>query len=274
MKRLLHPTLTLLAALAGPLAVAAPNADSPEALRQALERPVATVNGQSVSTAEAEVLMRQQIAKGASASAQLREQTRQLLIDQQLMAQEARARGLDRQPLVQAQMALAARAVLARVWQEDLLARTPVSDEALRQAYQREVVGQGPDELLVRHILVTDPEQARQLIAALAQGARMDELASQHSQDSDSRAQGGLIGWVPQGQLVPQVVQALNRLQPGQLWSQPVQTERGWHVLMLQERRPWQPPSLEQMRPQLLEQQAQQQLQQQLQGLRQRARIE
>lgn len=249
-------------------------AGNDEALRQSLERPIASVNGQPIATAHAEVLLRQQIAHGAPATAEVREDTRRALIDQALMVQDAQSRGLDRQPLVKAQMELAARAALARIWQESELAAQPISDAQLEQAYQQEVAGQGPDEFMLQHILVADAEEARSLIRQLQQGAVMADLANRHSLDPDNRGQGGLIGWVPQGQLVPVVVQVLARMTPGQLWPQPVQTDKGWHVLQLKERRSWKAPTLEQVRPQLLQQLAQQRLQQRLLALRGKARID
>lgn len=271
------PCRLLVALLTGALTLpllAQQSAGNDEAIRQTLERPIVNVNGQPIATAYAEVLLRQQIARGTAVTAEVRQETRRALIDQALMVQDAQSQGLDHQPLVKAQMELAARASLARVWQEHVLAMQPVSDAQLEQAYQQAVSGLGPEEFMLRHILVADAEEARQLILQLKQGANMAELAQRHTRDTDSKADGGLIGWVPQGQLVPGVVQALSRMQAGQLWEQPVQTDKGWHVLQLQERRRWSAPTLEQTRPQLLQELAQQRLQARLQALREKARID
>lgn len=245
-----------------------------ESLRQSLERPMASVNGQPIATAHAEVLLRQQIAHGATATPQVREETRRALIEQALIVQDAQRQGLDRQPLVKARMELAARAALARIWQEHELAAHPISDAQLEQAYRQAIAGQGPDEFTLRHILVADAEQARQLIRQLQQGADMAELARRHTLDSDSQPDGGLIGWVPQGQLLPTVAQVLTRMTPGQLWPQPVQTDKGWHVLQLQERRSWTAPPIDQVRAQLLQQLGQQRLQERLLVLREKARVD
>ncbi len=96
-----------------------------------------------------------------------------------------------------------------------------------------------------RHILIK-PNQVRdeaQVIARLRQlksaiegGADFARLAEEHSEDTGSAAQGGELGWVGPGELVPEFERVMDRLRPGEV-SAPFQTPFGWHIVQVLERR-------------------------------------
>ncbi len=264
-----------IACLAGAAAVSAWAQDKPsEDVVKALAAPFVTVNGQPIPTAHAEVLFRERLAMGATATPELRESVRQDLINQRLILEAARAQGLDRQPLIQAQMELASQASLVRQWQQKVLAEQPTSDEALKTEYRAQIAKLGPDELQIRHIVVADEELAKQLIARVRKGESFADLVGKHSTDEASRKEGGLTGWVPQGRLNPDVANAVAKLKPRQLALAPVRTPQGWHVIQLQDRRTWTPPTLDTLRPQLLELLARRTIDSQLQALRAKAAIQ
>lgn len=248
-------------------------AQTPPEVQQALAQPFVWVNEQAQPTALAEVLFREAMAKGTPSSPALRETVRDDLIHQALMAQDARAQGLDKNPLVQAQMALASQGALVRLWQQKVLAENPISDAAVQQEYQAQLAQWGSQEMLIAHIVVNDQDLAKRLISRIQQGEALATLAAEFSIDPDSKAQGGLVGWVGIQQLVPEVAQAIRQMAAQQLWSEPVRTALGWHVLNLQATRPVTPPPLDKIRPQLLELLAQKTLALKLGELRQKASI-
>ncbi len=97
----------------------------------------------------------------------------------------------------------------------------------------------------VRHILISPDQvrsseeaerQARSLYNRIREGASFEDLARANSDDPGSAAQGGRLGWVSPGELVPDFEEAMDRLQPGGL-SEPVQSQFGWHVIEVLERR-------------------------------------
>jgi peptidyl-prolyl cis-trans isomerase SurA len=65
--------------------------------------------------------------------------------------------------------------------------------------------------------------------------ADFGELAKKHSEDG-SAANGGVLGWMSPGQLVPEFEVAMNRLDISEV-SNPVKTEFGWHLIQVLERR-------------------------------------
>lgn len=76
----------------------------------------------------------------------------------------------------------------------------------------------------------------RDLKQRIQNGESFEKLASEYSQDPGSKSQGGDLGFVARGTLVPAFEQAAFALQPGQL-SSIVKTEFGYHLIKLEERR-------------------------------------
>ncbi len=105
---------------------------------------------------------------------------------------------------------------------------------------------EGATELNASHILVETEEEALALIEQLAEGADFAELAQEFS-TGPSGPNGGQLGWFGAGMMVPEFEQAAFALDVGEV-SPPVQTQFGWHVLILNDRRTQEPPSLEQVR--------------------------
>ena len=100
-------------------------------------------------------------------------------------------------------------------------------------------------QTLSRHILLknraglSDQDAERRLAGyraqVVAKTADFGELAKKYSEDG-SAANGGNLGWMGPGELVPEFEQAMNRLQIGEV-SPPVKTEFGWHLIQVLERR-------------------------------------
>jgi peptidyl-prolyl cis-trans isomerase SurA len=96
-----------------------------------------------------------------------------------------------------------------------------------------------------RHILlrhrpgVTDLEAQRRLNGFKDQikvkASDFSQLAKKHSEDG-SAPNGGNLGWMSPGELVPEFEQAMNQLNINEV-SDPVRTEFGWHLIQVVERR-------------------------------------
>ncbi len=100
-------------------------------------------------------------------------------------------------------------------------------------------------ESLVRHILIqsdqiTTDEQARRTLQELRErviaGEDFGTLAREHSADKGSASEGGSLGWVRPGAMVPEFEQTMAATAPGEI-SQPFQTRFGWHILQVMSRR-------------------------------------
>lgn len=111
-----------------------------------------------------------------------------------------------------------------------------VTDEALQAAYDAAYAGAEPTtEYNASHILVETEEKAAELFTMLEDGAVFAELAKEHS-TGPSGPNGGELGWFSAGMMVQPFEDAVMALEVGQT-SPPVQTQFGWHVLILNETR-------------------------------------
>ena len=100
-------------------------------------------------------------------------------------------------------------------------------------------------ETNVRHILIA-PNEIRtmdeaQILASeirekLAQGEGFIQLARKYSDDPGSALSGGDLGWTEPGVLVPIFEETMNNAEIG-VSSQPFQSQFGWHILEVSERR-------------------------------------
>jgi len=93
--------------------------------------------------------------------------------------------------------------------------------------------------LIKPHELVSEQEaktRLSQLRLRLIGGENFAELARSHSDDRASSANGGELGWVNAGDLVLRFEEVMNHLQAGDI-SQPFETEFGWHIVQVLERR-------------------------------------
>lgn len=97
----------------------------------------------------------------------------------------------------------------------------------------------------VRHILIRTSETVaeaqaesaiRDLYRQIRDGADFAVLAREHSDDPVSGSDGGNLGWVSPGQMVPEFEQAMMDANVGELKG-PFRSQFGWHILEVQERR-------------------------------------
>ena len=195
------------------------------------------------------------------------------LINTALIAQEATANKLQDNPQVAAAIQMATMQVLAEVQINNFLASRPVTDEEIKAAYDEKF---GPDKLTeykARHILVKDEQQAKDLITALDEGKDFAELAKENSLDP-SKAQGGDLGWIGRGQVVESFGDAMAQQEKGKHSGSPVQTQFGWHIILVEDSRPQEPPKMEDVKSQFYTLIQQQRLSARIQELRKAAKIE
>ncbi len=220
--------------------------------------PVAVVNNQPIPATYASTMMAEQLAQGAPDNAELREAIREELVRREVLAQAAVSAGVDKQPDVQAQIDLARQAVLIRAYLQNYVENNQISDADVEREYEAIKARVGGKEYLPRHVLVEDENQAKAIIARLRAGESFEVVATE-SLDPGSRDRGGQLGWSNPGMFVAPFAEAMVKLEKGAFTQTPVQSDFGWHVILLDDTRDMQAPPIEQVAPQL-----QQRLQQEL----------
>ncbi|MCB1938000.1 MAG: peptidylprolyl isomerase [Rhodocyclaceae bacterium] len=252
--------ITLIAGLSTQIAVAAAN--------------VATVNGKAIPQSYADALMVEQKAKGTPDSDQLRGAVREELVRREILLQAASKSGINKKPEVATQMELAKQAVVIRAYLQDFVANNEVTDADVRSAYD-ELKGRiGSTEYKVNHILVEDETEARALIAKLQAGEKFDELAKAHSKDPGSKDKGGELGWSNPGMYVPAFSEAMVKLGKGQMTTEPVKSNFGYHIIKVEDTRTLAAPEFDKLAPQLKQRLQAQRLEQHILELRTAAKVE
>jgi peptidyl-prolyl cis-trans isomerase C len=190
-----------------------------------------------------------------------------------LIQDRAEETGLPEDETVQERLEQARMSILQEVWLQRRVEER-MTDEAVQQAYDEFLEANPPgEEVKARHILVETEEEAGQIIQQLDEGADFSELAAEHS-IGPSGEEGGDLGWFQEGQMVEPFGEVAFALDVGDYSEDPVETQFGWHVIKVDDRRTVEPPSLEEVRDRLEGQLAQGIIQQVIQDLRAEADIE
>lgn len=265
--------VTLVSALM--IAVPALAADKPAKPAAAAEKPAkfATVNGVVITKSAADAFVAEQVAQGAQDTKELREAVREELIRREVMAQEAKKKGLDKKPETAAQMEMARQAILIRALVQDSFKTNPITDADERAEYERIKAQMSGTEYKSRHILVEKEDDAKAIIDKLGTGAAFADLAKE-SKDQGSKDNGGDLGWSAPTAFVKPFGDALAALEKGKYTMTPVKSEFGYHVIMLEDTRPLQPPPFEQVKAQLAQRLQQQRVEKMIVDLRAKAKVE
>ena len=113
-----------------------------------------------------------------------------------------------------------------------------ITDAEIRARYDQEVAATPPvNEVQARHILVKTKEEALDVIKQLDGGADFEKLANEKTNDPSGKTTGGDLGWFGPGQMVPEFEKAAFALNAGEYTKEPVQTQFGWHVIKVEDKR-------------------------------------
>ncbi len=235
---------------------------------------VARVNGVAIPQSRMDLMVKANVAQGQKDSPEMRKALRENIIAEEIMAQEAIKKGLDRSAEVKAQIELSRQAVLVRAYQADYIKNNKVSDETLRKEYEMLKVQMGDKEYKARHILVENENDAKSIISNLKSGADFNKIAKEKSKDEGSKEKGGELGWSPSAAYVRPFAEALMKLQKGRMTEAPIKTAFGWHVIKLEDVRPMKIPPFAEVKQNIQQRILQREFASTVQELRSKAKVE
>lgn len=173
---------------------------------------------------------------------------------QKIAARNAISEGLANSDAVQQRLAYQKKKILHDIWvAEQIHAR--VTENDIRVYFDTYVApelakqNENVEEVQARHILVATQGEAETVIKRLEKGEGFAALAGELSL-GPSASRGGDLGYFLAEEMVQAFSDAAFALQPGEL-SAPVETEFGWHVIRLEDRRVVPPPSFEDLSEQI-----------------------
>ncbi len=231
---------------------------------------VAKVNGTSISTKEVDSFFKNNPKQPDNE--QNRRAYTDILIARELLYQDAKKKKLDQQNDVKSAVAAATRQILLDAAAEHQARETPLKESIIKERYEQWVKNLPKDQYKVRHIMLKTEYEAKKVVDQLRSGKSFAELASQ-SLDEESGKKGGEIGWIAQGQILPEVSDALPSLKVNQV-ADPIKTDRGWDVLEVMEKRPLQAPEFQQVKERIQAAMRQEGLQKYIQELYSAAKVE
>jgi peptidyl-prolyl cis-trans isomerase C len=239
------PTIAALVLSLAAIPCVATSAEKAPAARSAAQgagaeqsRPFASVNGVAIPQVEARIILEDRRAAGATDSPALQNAVRNQLLGRELFAQQARKLGLDKDPAVLARIRMGNEEILARAYQQDYLTKHSPTEDQVRKEYDSTKLRSGDKEFHLRQVVMASEDEAKGIITRLRGGESLQSLAKQ-SLDEISRNRDGDLGWIAVGNLLPQFAEAAQKLAKGQHTPQPVKSSAGWHVLLLEEQRPF-----------------------------------
>jgi peptidyl-prolyl cis-trans isomerase C len=195
------------------------------------------------------------------------------LVNGELMYAEAAKLGLGDDAEVQKKVEAYKKLTMQRTYLERY-AREHVTEDTLRARYDEAIAdGTAEEEVRARHILVDTQEAAQALLDQLNNGADFETLAKENSKDG-AAANGGDLGYFKRTDVVQSFADAAFELQAGEVTPQPIQTQFGWHIIKVEDRRTAEPPTFDSMRAQLQDQMTSQVLGELLDGLAGGAEVE
>jgi len=238
------------------------------------DKSAAMVNGISIPQSRIDLRVKAAAAQGQPDSPDLRKAIREDMINLEVLTQEAKKNGLDKNPEVIEQIELARQSVLVGAYVQDYAKGHQISDEQLMKEYENLKANLGKNEYNVSHILVETEDEAKSIIAQLGKKGKFDKIAKAKSKDAGSAEKGGSLGWAVPSNFVAPFANAMLSLKKGNYTKEPVKTQFGWHVIKLDDERSLKIPSFEELKPQIQQRLQQQAIQELIADLRSKAKIE
>jgi peptidyl-prolyl cis-trans isomerase C len=169
------------------------------------------------------------------------------LIGLQLLAQQATKDGLTSSRTLAAQVELQRLRLVANAMATDYIEKNPPSDADIQAIYDENLPLLVGEQYKARHILVATKEEAESVISQLRQGSDFVALAEERA-DGPTGPNGGALDWFTLDSMPPPFAAAVRAMTAGSYSTEPVQTDFGFHVILLEETRKQEPPGLAEIR--------------------------
>lgn len=195
------------------------------------------------------------------------------IISEHVLLQQANKEELGKSPEVVLKVEQLRRKVMVQSLLEKKAGELVAEDET-KAAYDALVKEQRDiEEVKARHILVKEEDEAKEIAKKIEDGEEFDALAKELSVDKASGAVGGDLGWFGKEQMVKPFAEAAFKLKEGEV-SAPVQSQFGWHVIKLEDRRKKEIPTYSDAKDALKKKLEEEKLAEYVEGLLKNAEIE
>lgn len=264
----LRPLASLCGAFSLTLAACAPS-PSDDATEAALgPGRVATVNGEPVAESLLRVYALASERKNLDdVDAATRERLIEDLIGVELLNQQADEAGLTSSRTLAAQIELQRMQLVARNMATEYLTKNPPTEAELQAIYDENLPRLAGQQYKARHILVETRDEAESVIAQLQSGGDFAALAAARA-EGPTGPNGGALDWFTLDSMPQPFAEAVRQLAVGSYTTMPVQTDFGFHVILLEDERRQEAPALADIRSELVSAAERKKLDEHLKALR------
>ncbi len=217
----------------------------------------ATVNGESITKDDITQVMGPQASKFDTLGKDMKKRVIDTLIERKLLIQNASKSGLENSDVYKKKLETVKKELLLTIWMEDEAKKIEASikDSDLKEFYKNNKANfKVPAQLKARHILVKSEDEAKAIIKELESAkdvnAKFIELAKSKSTGPSGKS-GGELGWFPLNRMVPEFSSAADKLKKGEFTKEPVKTQFGYHIILLEDRKPAGEKSFDEVKPQI-----------------------
>jgi len=167
-----------------------------------------------------------------------KKQTLEYIVNVYVLAAQAKKDGLDKSPKFEQIMNFTGRDLLARLYLEKMNKNLPApTDKEAKEFYDKNKDQYAaPEAVHLRHILLKTDKEADDVLKRLKKGEKFADLASKLS-IGPTKATGGDLDWLPRGRLIKEIEEVAFSMKKGQVTG-PIKTKFGYHVLLLEDKRP------------------------------------
>ena len=150
-----------------------------------------------------------------------------MMIQRELLAQEAVKEGIDKQQQFLDEMELTKKMILVNLM-ADKISTQKITDEAMKEYYKKNA--KNFQLIHISQILLSSEADAIKIKKELSAGGDFADLARKHSVDTRTNQGGGDLGYLNKNQLMPQIYQVVSKLKANEM-AGPVQSQMGYHLI-------------------------------------------
>jgi peptidyl-prolyl cis-trans isomerase C len=235
---------------------------------------LATVNGVAIPKARLDAVIKARTAQNQPDNEEVRAAIRDQLITSEIIAQEAAKKGLAKRADVANQLDLARQQVMVQAFVQEYFKTHTPSDADIKKEYEAIKAQLGDREYKARHILVATLPEAQEALGKLKKGDKFEDVAKAMSKDPGSKDKGGELDWASPSGYVKPFSDAMVKLEKGKYTTEPVQTQFGYHIILLEDTRELKVPALDEVKANLITRIQQRMLEADIKTLRDKAKVD
>jgi len=217
------------------------------------------------------------IAKDGKETPELRDQILSDMVLREAIQQNAKKSGLLDSPGNAFKLKLAHQNAVMDLWFMQYFKSQPITDADVRSEYDNQLLitkdPRNTNEYQLSQIVVPTEAEANQMILKINSGVTFDKLANEHSIDKISGPRGGLMGWILPTLLADPIRDAVIGMSKSQITVKPIQVKGLWHVLSIDNIKPFVMPDFDQMKPEIAQALAEQRRQEAINSLMKSVKI-